>query len=247
MACLACTYGRRNDQRLASNQTVRVLQYRLRRARQLFNEFQERDPSLKNMDFDRMLSTYEEDGTNQSQASEDHDPEPANDNDGPMKLDSMMSSYGRASNTCHPSAAKFYGASSGFAFLNRTQDYFSRNLTDQARYDQTSDTVAALFDAPLPQDDSFDNESIDSDPSIPKEKALDLIDSVFKHCYPLFKFIEEDYVRTMTIRMYDTEIEQHEGIDHAFLPLFHVIMALAYLFDRAEHGSKGCRHCIITA
>jgi len=189
---------------------------------------------LSGIDFDLLLRTFDQDPTSGQELNNSDQAETKD-----IKLDSMMHSYGRAVSK-DDGASNFYGAASGFAFLSQTQEMFAKNSDHGDR-----PAISDLFDAPLPS--KLNHKVIDASWLPSRATSARLMNSIFSEVYPLFHFLHEDDYRSKVDRLYELEDAQYTESDRAFLPLFHIVTALGFLYDRDEHESKGCASGIAQA
>ncbi|KAJ9659035.1 Gypsy retrotransposon integrase-like protein 1 [Neophaeococcomyces mojaviensis] len=113
-----CTYSLTMGKRFDSGTRIKILEERLRRARAYLAEAQKRAPSLARINFDALLSPFDDcrlPSTGEAERSGESDEEEI--------LDSMMDSYGKlAINHDTQTTKEFFGASSGLAFIQRTKE-----------------------------------------------------------------------------------------------------------------------------
>ena len=57
----------------------------------------------------------------------------------------------------------------------------------------------------------------------------------------LLQFMHEPTFRKQVDRIYDLDLIDFEELDHDFLPLFHSVMALGYVFSQKMHQNYGCK------
>ena len=188
-----------------------------------------------------MLSTHDE-NPGERQGS-DQESRSRRDSLNAYELDSMMPRFGWLDDKYDPCTAKFYGAASGFAFLHKTQDFFANNMND----DEGAAALKDLFDAPLPPSKSVDVGRLVNELMPPKEEALELTRAFFAHSNTLFQFLEENVVLDMANRLYDLDPDDFEDADHAFLPLYNLILGLGCLYDQRLHRAQGCRKIVSEA
>ena len=130
----------------------------------------------------------------------------------------------------------FYGATSGFAFVMRTIELFQP--PGSVMGSDARSIVARLFDAPLPPREILNPDDIQIVP-IP-HLAAGLVDCVFARCHPLLQFLEQSDFRDMMNHIYE-DIAQHGTSDERSMSLFHLVLALAYLFSTEYHQNQGCK------
>jgi hypothetical protein len=61
----------------------------------------------------------------------------------------------------------------------------------------------------------------------------------FGNVHLLLQFMQEPTFRKQVDRIYDLDLIDFEELDHDFLPLFHSVMALGYLFSQKMHQNYG--------
>lgn len=167
----------------------------------------------------------------------------ASDSSDNATLDSMMSTYGRdASN--NPWDPRFYGAPSGLAFIQRTQEFFTGPVSEcNHRPKSSQSAVLQLFDAPLPGNHIGDGRTHLETILPPKETALALITTVFTKAYMVFPIFDEPVFFRMVDRIYDTGARPDE-VNPTFKPSFHIVLGLGYLFSRSKHEEHRCQGAI---
>jgi hypothetical protein len=107
--------------------------------------------------------------------------------------------------------------------------------------DADADAISRLFDSPISEKQILASE-IPSSELLPSRKtATELVNLVFRRTYPLLQFLHESAFRQSMGRLYDLDPMDFEEADHDFLPLFHSVTALGYLFDQDAHKKYGCK------
>lgn len=219
----------------------------MRRARAYLNEAQQRTPSLVGVNFDALLGPVDESARPEPNAREG-----SKDDENQEKLDSMMDSYGQMTlNNNGGIERDFYGAASGFAWIQKARDYFgdpkSSGSGENEEADANNSATVQLFDAPLPPKNTL---SIDVPiPQLlpPRETTTKLLKILFSQVYPPFHFLHEVDFQDSTGRIYGQDPIEYNETDQSFLPLFNLVLGLGYLFSRDEHEKHGCRQALAQA
>ena len=233
----ACTYSLNSRRPPDPRQRSRYLQHRLGQIRATLDEVKNRNSPLTDEELQSLVEILDAD------LSAGVDLDAADDSSTNATLDSMMSSYGHdASN--NPRNARFYGAPSGLAFLQRTQEFFTAPSSDVRQNPHL--TISQLFDAPFPTNYSGEG-STSAELLIPsKETAIALLTTVFRTAYLLFPIFDEFFFFQMVDHIYNEGMARREDID-AFMPLFHIVLGVGYLFSQSEHQKRGCHGAIAEA
>ncbi|KIX07569.1 uncharacterized protein Z518_02222 [Rhinocladiella mackenziei CBS 650.93] len=230
-----CTYSLNPRRSTDPRQRSRFLQHQLAQIRTRLNEVKQRNRSLTDGELQSLVDALEED------LSAPHGPEIADDIAENATLDSMMSSYGRDASD-NPWNTRFYGAPSGLAFLHRTQEFFNSQSPDGSPGSKSPQSaISQLFDAPFPRNYLGDEPAPVESLLPPKDTALSLVTTVFTTSYLVFQIFNEMAFYQMVDRIYDKHVTQFEETDHAFMPLFHIVLGIGYLFSQNEHRNQGCR------
>lgn len=140
-------------------------------------------------------------------------------------------------------SATYYGGSSSFAFLQKTQQLFSQNVPSIGTISLESpySALSGIFDSPF-----WEKQAIQDHPSPPeilpaRRTALELLEVFFRRASPLCQFLHEPTFRLQVDRMYDLETMAFGELDRDFLPLFHSVIAIGYLYRSKTHQKYGCK------
>ncbi len=131
-------------------------------------------------------------------------------------------------------ATCFYGAYSELSFILRTLEVFQRDPV--VSLDQRFLVVSRLFDLPLPLLQENDN----SNPTItlPHPDVIStLLDAVFAKEHPMLSFLSEEHIRGVATILTG---QQPLSLSDQSLSVFHLTLALGYLFDSTRHGKDKC-------
>ncbi len=169
------------------------------------------------------------------------------------QLENMMDGLGQMGSVDrqNPKKQAFYGGSSGFAFLQKTQGLFSgneRNPVGSSDLSNTAeDAITRVFDSPLPDRPALDTDVPMSQLLPHRRTATKLVKVVFNQAYPLLQLVDQESFQTQTDRIYDLDPIDFEDSDHDFLPLFYAVVAIGFLFSQTVHKEYGCRRALSQA
>ncbi|RYP68858.1 hypothetical protein DL769_005417 [Monosporascus sp. CRB-8-3] len=231
-ASLSCTYHFR---RPVPPPTLRIrnLQHHLRLARSWLQEVQKNVPEVPGLDIDNCLRIL--DFTLPEDQSTSPQPPATSPNQGSKQatLSNMLAGCDRFT-AVGPGATCFYGAYSELSFILRTLEVFEQDAAVSP--DQRFLVVSNLFNHPLPSQE-------DANPS-PKaflpsaDVVMALLDAVFARNHPMLSFLPERHVKDVANVLAGP---QGLPISDQSLSLFHLTLALGYLFDSSGHREEGCR------
>ncbi|KAI1388523.1 uncharacterized protein F4822DRAFT_429142 [Hypoxylon trugodes] len=131
----------------------------------------------------------------------------------------------------------FYGCYSELSFILRTLEIFQRQQTVPP--EQRTLVISNLFSFPLPPKENVDLSLAKSLPSY--NIVLTLIDAVFARTHPMLSFLPEQHVKETANLL--TALEA-PAIPTPSLSLFHLTLALGYLFDSPRHQEEGCHEIL---
>ena len=150
----------------------------------------------------------------------------------------------------NPKKQAFYGGSSGFAFLQKTQGLFGGNDNreiDSKMSETANDAITRVFDSPLPDKPALDTD-VPMSQLLPHHRtAKKLVQVVFNQVYPLLQLVDQASFQAQTDRIYDLDPIDFEDSDHDFLPLFYAIVAIGFLFSQSMHKEYGCDRALSQA
>jgi len=216
---------------------TKILEDRLRRARNLITKLQAQNPSP--------LLTTEVNGIFDSppgspSSASDTATGVADDNHGEY-LENMMMGKGFVLQS--QKSSTYYGASSCMSFLQKTLQIFSQHSSQQGSVPRelSQHILLNLFESP-----SWDTQTLQIDSSSSKnlpslQTTSELLNTYFGNVYLLFQFLHEPSFRKQVERIYNRDLIDFEDLDHDFQPLFHSVMALGYLFSQKMHQNYGCK------
>lgn len=242
-----CVYSSTKAQRTGGAPRTKILEDRLRRARALISKLQAENPSVRHRaEINAIFDTPPGSPDSTSGASHHADEQPRDDVDSLAgDLENMMDGSGRF--TAADNNLAYFGGPSGFTFLQKTQQLFGDDDSDEQPSKPASPhhvALSHLFDSPLP-----DKQALSSNTSIgqllpSRAVAAHLLNIVFRQTYQLLQFIDEPWFHAQVSRIYDIDPVDYSDADHDFLPLFFGVIAVGYLFDSQRHESYGCRRTI---
>jgi hypothetical protein len=244
LTLVVCTYNLTSGNHANSGTRIKILEERLRRARAYLNQAQKSTPSIAAVNFDVLLGLADD-----SRSPRISKAEQSEDSDEAENLHSMMDSYGRvAANHDTQPTKDFYGPSSGLAFIQWTRGYFEESTDDgkdRDTYTAKHATAVPLFDAPLPGEHTFHTGLPSAGPLPSWKVATILLDDVLSRMGPFSSFIDETAFRESAHRLYKLELSPYESEDRSFLPFFHAVIALGYLFSPSQHEKRGCHQAAV--
>ena len=222
---------------------TKILEDRLRRARQMISQLQAENPSIRHRSevdgiFETPPGSPESESTSRGPDDEEDSPAGA--------LENMMDGQGRFTSAGNDNVA-YFGGPSGFAFLQRTQQLFGDRTDERTPSQPPSPQHTALthlFDTPLPDKQALSSNVPISHLLPSRDTATRLLHIVFEQTHQLFQFLDEPSFHEAANRIYDTDPIEFTDSDHDFLPLFFAVMAIGYLFDPERHQKYGCRRTI---
>ncbi|KEF50889.1 uncharacterized protein A1O9_13059 [Exophiala aquamarina CBS 119918] len=232
-----CTLTSTAGQKVAGAPRTKILEDRLRRARHLIRKLQAQNPAL--LPAAEVAGIFDSPPVSPSPASDTASGVTVGGQGG--YLEDMM--IGKGLLPLDQGSGVYYGATSGLCFLYDTLQLFPPNSPQHGSVspERPHHVLLRLFESPPwdPQGLQIDLLSSQHLPS--QQTALDLLDTYFGNVYPLFQFMHEPTVRQYVDRIYHLDLLDLEDLDHDFLPLFHSVMALGYLFDQTTHQTYGCK------
>lgn len=156
-------------------------------------------------------------------------------------LESMMDGRGRL--LLNPKSATYYGGGSSLAFLQRTYELFSQNSPPigPINLELPQSTFSDLFDGHFWDKSSTQIEISPPEILPPRRITLELLGVFFRNANHLFQFLHEPSFRSQVDRIYDLDPLDFGELDHDFLPLFHSVIAVGYLFNHKMHQKHGCK------
>jgi hypothetical protein len=237
---IGCFYSLHSRRSIDPRQKSRLLEFQLGRFRHLLSEIQKENRSMTQEETCAALETLEN-GLIGSRSSHEDD-----EHTDSTKLDSMMSTYGRVAYDS-PWEPKFYGAPSGLAFLHRTEEFFNPRGELADDWDSTKSVISQLFDAPLPNDPPGGANNFPTVQLPHKEKVSAMLITLFRATYLVFPILHEPTFYQDVDRLYTKDPIEYDEADRAFLPLFHLTLALGYLFSRDSHQNYGCQKAVTEA
>lgn len=141
-----------------------------------------------------------------------------------------------------PWTSSFFGALSEVSFVLRTLELFDRGAYSPQR---SLGPAMAIFSLPLPVDVAVKSSPTRGStahvnmPMPEKATTLELIGSLFARSHAFMSFLHEQHFRSMVGLLYDPSTSHGDAYGR-FLPLFHNVVALGYLFCRPQHRDHGC-------
>ncbi|RYP47562.1 hypothetical protein DL768_006407 [Monosporascus sp. mg162] len=231
-ASLNCTYHFR---RPVPPPTLRIrnLQHHLRLARSWLQEVQKNVPEVPGLDIDNCLRIL--DFTLPEDQSTSPLPPATSPNQGTRKamLSNMLAGCDRLT-TVGPGATCFYGAYSELSFILRTLEVFEQDAAISP--DQRFLVVSNLFNHPLPL---LENANPSPKVFLPSpDIVMVLVNALFAKNHPMLSFLPERHVKDVANMLAGP---QGLSISDQSLSLFHLTLALSYLFDSSRHREEGCR------
>lgn len=142
-----------------------------------------------------------------------------------------------------PWTSSFFGALSEVSFILRTLELFDRGAYSPHA---SLGPAMAIFNLPLPIEASTHSSparSPDANVNSPmpeRATTMELIGSLFARSHVFLSFLHEQHFRSMVGLLYDPR-SSHGDAYNRFLPLFHHVVALGYLFCRPQHQDYGCK------
>lgn len=134
-----------------------------------------------------------------------------------------------------PWTSSFYGALSEVSFILRTLELFDRGAYSPQR---TLGPITEMFNLSLPARRA--DRLSQSQTRIPlKEITHELLGSLFGRSHTFLSFLREQHFRNMVDILYNQALTPDDMCPR-FLPLFHHVVALGYLFCRAQHQAQTC-------
>jgi hypothetical protein len=215
---------------------TKILEDRLRRARTLITKLQSQNPSAPLTA--EVNSIFDSPPGSPSSVS---DTTGVTDESPGEYLESMMD--GKGSLLLNQKSATYYGGGSGLAFLRKTLQLFSQGSprTGTASPELPQYALSSLFDSPLWETQTLQTGPSSSEILPSRRTASDLLDVFFGNAYHLVQFMHEPTFRKQVDRIYDLDLMDFEELDYDFLPLFHSVLALGYLFAQKTHQKHGCK------
>jgi hypothetical protein len=215
---------------------TKILEDRLRRARALITKIQSQNPSA--LLTTEVNSIFDSPPGSPSSVS---DTTGVTDENPGEYLENMMD--GKCRLLLNQKSATYYGGGSGLAFLQKTLQLFSQSSPRVGNIspELSQSALSGLFDSPLwgKQAPQTDPSPAEFSPS--RRTASELLEVFFGNAYHLFQFIHEPTFRKHVDRIYDFDPMDFEELDHDFLPLFHSVIALGYLFNQNIHQKYACK------
>ena len=152
-----------------------------------------------------------------------------------------MDGKGRLTSTTK--GTEYYGGGSCFAFLQQTWLLFDQisPWSERAAESDFDDAMSRLFDSPLPEQQPRALDILLPEPLL---TTSELFDVVFGRAYPLLQFLHEPTFQQHKDRICYLDPMDFEESDHDFLPLFHSVTALGYLFHQKMHEKHGCEGAV---
>lgn len=216
------------------------MENRLRSVRTSLESLKAQHPPDQTADVDKILRTVDlsmPPPSDNESSSDDDDPDSS-------RLNSMMGSSGRS--FAHgPWQTSFYGSYSGCSFVLRTLELFRKPPDTVAAMDGTRQVITDLYEAPIPDIESYTPAESRTLPSQPM--ALDLLGVVFTRNSLLVQFLHEANFRDMVYRLYNESAVQFSASGQTFMPLFHAVMALGLLSDIQCRRQDGCEYAVSEA
>lgn len=231
-----CTFTSTKGQRVAGAPRTKILEDRLRRARNLITKLQSQNPSAPLTA--EVNSIFDSPPGSPSSVSDTTGVTDENPGD---YLESMMDGKGRL--LLNQKSATYYGGGSGLAFLQKTLQLFSQNSPriGTVSPEPPQYALSSLFDSPLWETQTLQTAPPSAEFLPSRRTASDLLDVFFGNAYHLVQFMHEPTFRKQVDRIYDLDPMDFEELDHDFLPLFHAVIALGYLFNQTTHQKHGCK------
>lgn len=134
-----------------------------------------------------------------------------------------------------PGVTCFYGAYSELSFILRTLEVFQQ--VPVASSDQRFSVTSNLFSFPLPSHDDINVDlTLTASPSA-RDAVLKSLNTLFARNHPMLSFLPESHV------IYIAKLlagPRKLSLSHQNLSLFHLTLALGYLFDAPSHREDGC-------
>lgn len=243
-----CVYSSTKAQRTGGAPRTKILEDRLRRARALISQLQAEHPSVRHRaEIDAIFDTPPGSPDSVSGASQQADENPQDETDSLAgDLENMMDGQGRFTAADDNNLA-YFGGPSGFTFLQKTQQLFGDDSSDDQPPKPASPhhlALSHLFDSPLPDKQALSS-SISINQLLPsRATASRLLSIVFEQTHQLLRFLDEPWFQAQTDRIYQLNPSDYSDSDHDFLPLFFGVVAVGYLFDPLRHKGYGCRRTI---
>lgn len=237
--CAACAYQSRRPA-APPTQRIRLLEQHLRQACSLIQDHAKHLPAVKSATLQPVLDilSFWSDQPSSPTAAGGED-----DHGRDSVVTSMLAGCRRLISS-PPWASYLYGPLSETAFILRILETFDRKGL-QLQYALLSTTE--IFDLPFPVTDDANNEATLSFavlPAVPYslpdiDDTLRLIGSLFDRSHPFLDFLHEQHFRDMVTILYHHSHTQRDACTR-FLPLFHHVLALGYLFSHELHRERGC-------
>ncbi|KEF54757.1 uncharacterized protein A1O9_09199, partial [Exophiala aquamarina CBS 119918] len=232
-----CTFTSTKGQRVAGAPRTKILEDRLRRARNLITKFQSQNPSSHlNAEVKGIF-----DSPPASPSSASDTATGVTDGSHGEYLENML--IGKGLLLLNQKSSTYYGATSGLSFLQKTLQLFSQNSPRHGSVspERPQSTLSSLFESP-PWDMQIRQMGPWSPENLPSRRtALELLETYFGDVFLLLQFMHEPTFRQQVDRIYDLDLINFEELEHDFLPLFHSVMALGYLFSQKMHQNYGCK------
>lgn len=82
-------------------------------------------------------------------------------------------------------------------------------------------------------------------PTLPtKEDAVELVESAFDKCFLLSEIVPKEHFQDAGMRLYSLEAKDYTAAEREFLPLFYVVIGLAYVVSWSMHNELGCEKAV---
>lgn len=213
------------------------MQDHLRLARSWLKEVQEKVSEVPGLDIDNCLRTLDFTLPEAESSSPSLSSFASHDNGAkPTSLRNMLAGCDRLVNS-GLGATCFYGAYSELSFILRILELFERQPA--VSQDQRLRTVSNLFDLRSPpQDNGNTNPAI---PVVSYDTAMTILDVVFSKSHPMLFFLPEQRIKDIADSL--TRPQPLAASDQS-KSLFHLTLALGYLFDSPRHRKDGCRDAV---
>ncbi|KAK5056635.1 hypothetical protein LTR84_012167 [Exophiala bonariae] len=231
-----CTFTSTKGQKVAGAPRTKILEDRLRRAKSLIAKLRAQNPTT--ISAADISNVFDSPPGSPSSVS---DTTGATDESTGEHLESLMD--GRGHLLLNQKSATYYGGGSSFAFLQKTQQLFSPDVPPIGNIclESPQSAISELFDSPLWEKQAIQDHLSPPEILPARRTALELLEAYFKNALPLFQFLHEPTFRLQVDRIYGLDPLAFGELDRDFLPLFHSVIAIGYLYKHDMHQRYGCK------
>lgn len=135
----------------------------------------------------------------------------------------------------------FHGGSSGAVFLKRMRDQFGGLLGPEQRtpfLPRAPRFMTSKFDSPRSSESPYETGLPNLMDLPPRETARTMCSFALRRACALLRFVHAPTFYEMFDRIYDTPPEDFTDLEHRYLPLIYVTIALGGLFNETKPGCQ---------